>query len=202
MSQKKEDILDAATALFSKFGYHSVGIDLIIKNSGVAKMTFYKHFPSKDDLVHKVLSRRDEMLRKSIELYIKPSDVPLNKLKSVFDWYEDWINSEDFHGCMFIKASEEFVEPNCKIREASKIHKHWFTGLLNRILSELPINDSLKVAKHVVILLEGLTVRSNMYNTCSRSELRFSLECVIQLIDFKVKVEGVQNSVSASHESM
>jgi AcrR family transcriptional regulator len=187
MSQKKEDILDAATALFSKFGYHSVGVDLIIKESGVAKMTFYKHFPSKVDLVHKVLSRRDQMLRKSIGLYIKPSDIPLKKLKSVFDWYEDWMNSEGFHGCMFIKASEEFVETNCKIREASKIHKHWFTGFLDRIISELPVNDSLKIAKHVVILLEGLTVRSNMYNTYSRSELRFSLECVIQLIESKMK---------------
>ena len=187
INQKKEDILSAATDLFAKFGYHAVGIDLIIKQSGVAKMTFYKHFPSKDDLIQKVLIRRDEDLRVSISSDVEKSRTPLSRLKSVFDWYENWMLSENFHGCMFIKASEEFPDPDCPIRDIAQNHKQWFTGLLNKLLIDLSVDGSQKIAKHIVILLEGLTVRSNMYSTTSQSEIRFSWKCVKQLIDANKK---------------
>jgi len=183
ISQKKEDIISAATCLFSKFGYHAVGVDLIIQESNVAKMTFYKHFPSKNELIERVLKRRDQDLRNSIMEFIEASKSPLTRLKSVFDWYENWMLSDSFHGCMFIKASEEFSEPSCTVREIAQKHKQWITGLLDRLLIDLDVGNSLKIAKHIVVLLEGLTVRSNMYSTSSRSEIQFSWKCVKQLVD-------------------
>ena len=51
MSDKEEAVLVAATRLFSEFGFHSVVVDTIVAESNVAKMTFYKYFPSKDDLI-------------------------------------------------------------------------------------------------------------------------------------------------------
>jgi len=193
MTQKKEDILAAATTLFSKFGYHAVGVDLIIQNSKVAKMTFYKHFPSKNELIQHVLKKRDEDIRASIIQSIESSKSPISKLKSVFDWYGDWMLSDSFHGCMFIKASEEFSEADCPMRQISQGHKQWFTSLLNRLLIDLHTDNSLQIAKHIVILLEGLTIRSNMYSTSSQAELRFSWTCVKQLIE--VNRESLDSSI-------
>ncbi|WP_335962253.1 TetR/AcrR family transcriptional regulator, partial [Acinetobacter haemolyticus] len=57
---KKEDIIATALYLFNRHNYSSVGVDRIISESGVAKMTFYKYFPSKENLIEECLSRRNK----------------------------------------------------------------------------------------------------------------------------------------------
>ena len=53
----RDRILDTVSQLFYRDGYHAVGIDTIVERSGVAKMTLYRHFPSKDDLIAAYLER-------------------------------------------------------------------------------------------------------------------------------------------------
>ena len=55
MKEKRQILIDTATRLFSQDGYHAVGIDRILAEAGVAKMTLYKYFPSKKELVVEVL---------------------------------------------------------------------------------------------------------------------------------------------------
>lgn len=181
-NQKKEDILTAAMNLFSQHGFHAVGVDLIIQQSGVAKMTFYRHFPSKDELIQSVLIRRNENLQESIKSNADKYQTPMLRLKSVFEWYENWFRSEDFHGCMFIRASEEFRGPNCPIRKVAQQHKKWFVNFLEALLSDIQIRNSMEIAKHIVILLEGLTVKSNLCCSSSKEEVDFSWRCVEQLV--------------------
>jgi AcrR family transcriptional regulator len=59
-SDARERILDTAYELFSRNGIRAVGVDAIIDRSGVARMTLYRHFGSKDALVLAFLERRDE----------------------------------------------------------------------------------------------------------------------------------------------
>ncbi|MDQ1058615.1 AcrR family transcriptional regulator [Arthrobacter globiformis] len=54
-------ILGIAYDLFSRRGIRDVGVNELIESSGVAKSTFYRHFPSKDDLVLAVLALRDQI---------------------------------------------------------------------------------------------------------------------------------------------
>ncbi|WP_267555739.1 TetR/AcrR family transcriptional regulator, partial [Rhizobium rhizogenes] len=58
MSSKKEQLIKVATDLFSRHGFHPVGVDRILAEAGVARMTLYNHFPGKDDLTSAVLDRR------------------------------------------------------------------------------------------------------------------------------------------------
>lgn len=162
---KQEDILDTATSLFSEFGYHAVGIDRIIAESKVAKMTLYKHFPSKDFLIESVLVRRDTMLRESIINNLNKEPTPLLKLKSIFDWYSRWFQSEDFHGCMFIKATEEFSDVTSNIRKFSQDHKVWITDLMESLLKEVGVKNADAMAAHLIVILDGLTVQANMFTT-------------------------------------
>ena len=62
-SGKRDHLIDTALGLFSRYGYHAMGIDRILAESGVAKMTLYNHFKSKDELILAVLRRRDERFR-------------------------------------------------------------------------------------------------------------------------------------------
>ena len=186
-NKKEESILIGATELFSKFGYHAVGVDSIVENANVAKMTLYKFFPSKDILIEKTLVRRSLILQQDITDSVSKARSPMGRIKSVFDWHEKWLTSPGFNGCMFIKASEEFPEPDSPIKEASQLHKNWMTAYLIELLNELRIANIHKIAKYIVVVLEGLTVNTNVYSTKKVADLRFSWQCIKQLIEFNQK---------------
>jgi len=183
INKKEEAILICATELFSRFGYHAVGVDLIVEKSNVAKMTFYKYFPSKNILIQRVLVRRGLDLQKMLTDGASRAHTPLGRLKSIFNWYESWLTSSDFNGCMFIKASEEFPEPDGPIKQVTQAHKAWFTGYISELLADLSVANAQKVAKYIVVVLEGLSVSSNMYKVNNLSEIRFSWRCVKQIVE-------------------
>ena len=160
--EKKPDILKAATALFSKNGYHAVGVDSIVAASNVAKMTFYKYFPSKEYLIEQVLEKRDGDLRESIYAAMKNKRSPQTKIKALFDWYEAWFNTSDYYGCMFIKASDEFPNIGGRIKAISKAHKLWLEGVLDELLQEMAVKAHTSLAIAIMVMLDGLTVRTNM----------------------------------------
>lgn len=186
-SKKEELILVGATELFSRFGYHAVGVDSIVENSNVAKMTLYKFFPSKDILIERTLVRRSIMLQQSIKDSVAKARSPMGRIKSVFDWHEKWLMDPDFNGCMFIKASEEFPDADSPIKEASQLHKNWMTEYLTALLNDLGIANIRKIAKYIVIVLEGLTVSANINCTKKVADLRFSWQCIKQLIESNQK---------------
>ena len=83
---KKEDIITTALNLFNRHNYSSIGIDRIINESGVAKMTFYKYFPSKESLIEECLSRRNKSIQQAIEQQLNQIDEGdyLGKIKAVY----------------------------------------------------------------------------------------------------------------------
>ena len=182
IKSKQESILDTATSLFSQFGYNEVGIDRIIAESNIAKMTLYKYFPSKEILIEKVLLRRDNELRISILDCVNKNKLPLKKLKAIFDWYEEWFKSPQFHGCMFIKASEEFFDKSSNIRQISQNHKVWLTELISSILHENGTASPDKLALYLMVILDGLTVTSNMFESSSINQTNIVWNYVKHLI--------------------
>src|SRR3977135_4369289 len=105
----REKVLDAAYGLFSRQGIRAVGVDAIIARAGVAKMTFYRHFPSKEDLVLAFLERREQLwTREWLEKQIKQrATTPREQLIAIFDLFEEWFERDDFEGCPFISAMLE-----------------------------------------------------------------------------------------------
>ena len=68
---KREHLVETAQRLFSKHGYHGTGIDMILKESGVAKKTLYYHFQSKEELIVEVLRRYDEQFSLMVDSKVK-----------------------------------------------------------------------------------------------------------------------------------
>ena len=98
----RDRILEVASKLFYQNGIRAVGVDTIIAQSDVAKMTFYKHFKSKELLVLEFLNRRDELWRAWFESRVeqlapKIEDRPL----AIFDALEERFSRKDFRGCAF-----------------------------------------------------------------------------------------------------
>lgn len=187
MSKKEEDIIQSATKLFSEFGYHAVGIDTIIAESNVAKMTFYKYFPSKELLIEGVLKRRDEDLQAGILRTVESCRTPMAKLKAIFDWYENWFCGADFHGCMFIKASEEFPRGATRVREIIENFKSWLIELIKEILQKAGAANAAVLAQHIVVVLDGLTVKFNMDVSVAHTEMASNWKLIKKLVQLHIK---------------
>src|SRR5690349_4815887 len=109
----RDRILDAAYDLFSANGIRAVGIDAILERSGVAKMTLYRHFPSKQDLALAYLDERDARWTHDwleAEVTSRTSD-PRERLLAIFDVFDEWFRRPDFEGCAFINVMLEGDEP-------------------------------------------------------------------------------------------
>lgn len=183
INKKEKAFLEAAIDVFSQFGYHAVGVDLIVERSGAAKMTLYKYFSSKDILIERALIYQSSLLQKDITDSVSKSRTPMGRLKSIFDWYERCVSDPNFAGDMFIKASEEFPELDTPIKEAVQAHKDWLTVYLVEVLNDLSVNNARKIAQYIVVVLDGLLVSSNVYSIKERNNMRFSWQCVKQLVE-------------------
>jgi AcrR family transcriptional regulator len=99
-------IVVTAYDLFSHRGIRDVGVDELIRASGVAKATFYRHFPSKDDVALAFLKRRDElwMMGSVVPEAKSRAEKPDDQLLAIFDVYDQWFQDDDFEACSFVKV--------------------------------------------------------------------------------------------------
>ncbi len=158
-SQKREHLLGVALDLFYRHGFHNTGIDTILAQSGVAKMTLYKYFPSKEDLIVAVLERRDaEFLSWLTREAERCAGAPLQRLLGVFEAYEKWFKGARFHGCLFMNACAEYPDAAHPIHRAAALHKRQLYTFVLRLVEDLGVRDSVLLAQEIMLLLEGATV--------------------------------------------
>lgn len=118
-----ERILAVATELFYRNGYRATGINEVIDKSGVAKATFYKHFPAKEDLARAYLKTSREAELAFIEQYVAAQDEPLNRFLAVMGSLKPWAIDTDFRGCAFINMASEVPDPHHTLRrEGTKLY--------------------------------------------------------------------------------
>ncbi len=158
-SPKRGDLVDAAWRLFYRDGYHAVGIDTVLAEAGVAKMTLYKHFPSKEDLIAAVLARRSNEVQAALEEEIEAAGRnPTKRLLAVFTSLDKWFHSGDFNGCAFIKAVAEYPDPKSKPHAVAAAHKASLRTRLTQLATELPAKDPATLANQLMLLTEGAIV--------------------------------------------
>jgi AcrR family transcriptional regulator len=158
-SEARQRILETADRLFYQDGIRAVGIDRIIAEAEVAKMSLYKHFPSKDDLVLAVLLFREEgtleFFRSAIERHGKKAKSPL---RAFFAALKEWFATPGFRGCPFQNAAAELADPAHPSTEFVRGHKQRFSEFLRGLVAETVGKAGAKVAPAVAILVEGAVV--------------------------------------------
>jgi AcrR family transcriptional regulator len=156
----RERILEAAYELFSRHGVRAVGIDAIIRRSGVARMTLYRHFASKEALVLAFLERREQRwtqdwLQAEVQ---RRSDDPAQRLLAVFDVFDEWFRREDFEGCSFINVLLEIAEPQSKLHHASAQYLAKIRALVVDLARDAGVADPEGLAHKWHILMKGSIV--------------------------------------------
>ncbi|MBZ9559714.1 MULTISPECIES: TetR/AcrR family transcriptional regulator [unclassified Modicisalibacter] len=160
---KRDDILATATRLFGEYGYHAVGVDRIRDEACVSKMTLYHHFPGKEALVEAVLAQRHERFMASLGAVVESMRTPDERLRAVFDWHARWFASEHFHGCMFIKATEEYARQPEALLALSRRHKDEVAELVEGILAEYEGEAVTGLARLVQVTLDGMIVNAYLF---------------------------------------
>jgi AcrR family transcriptional regulator len=156
----RERILATAYELFSRQGIRAVGIDAIVESSGVARMTLYRHFASKDALVLAFLERRDERwtkdwLQREVELR---TDDPGGRLLAIFDVFDEWFQRPDFEGCSFINVLLEIAEPGHVVHQASRDYLAGIRAFVGQLASAAGVADPEAFARQWHILMKGSIV--------------------------------------------
>jgi AcrR family transcriptional regulator len=161
--EKRQHIVETAYALFKRDGFHATGIDTIIAEAGVAKMTMYRHFPSKDLLIVEVLDWRAQRFERQLDQLAEVDGSPEQKIAKILDWYGHWFQSRDFHGCLFAHAVAEYGDPAHPIFKAATSQKNSLQRRLRRILEEkLPRHRAESMATSLLMLIEGATLLAQM----------------------------------------
>lgn len=163
ISDKRQHIIETAYALFKSGGFHATGIDRIIADAEVAKMTMYRHFPSKDGLIVEVLRFRTDRFNRQLDELAATVATADEKIATVFDWYERWFRSPEFHGCLFAHALAEFGDARHPVFQAVAGHKDGLRQRLRDILeAEMSADRAESAATALFMLLEGATLLAQM----------------------------------------
>jgi AcrR family transcriptional regulator len=154
--------LATAERLFYRDGFRVVGIDTLLAEAGVAKMTLYNHFASKDDLISAVLVKRDRWFRDSLTTAVSEAGrSPLKQLQAVFDWHERWFGGSDFNGCAFLRALSEYPDPDHPINKTAWSHKEGIKALLATICQAAEAKNPVTLASTLNMLLDGAIVAAH-----------------------------------------
>ena len=164
VSSKKEQLIRVATDLFSRHGFHPVGIDRILSDAGVARMTLYNHFPSKDALIYAVLERRFQDIMASIHGSVEQTASGKEQLRAIFAWHETWFGTPEFSGCLFERALAEFGTDHPKISAVAIRYKKTMTAWMSEMLKTfLPEQAAASISSLLMILLDGATIDARAF---------------------------------------
>jgi AcrR family transcriptional regulator len=163
-SAKRAHLMATAQRLFYRDGFRLVGIDTLLAEAGVAKMTLYNHFSSKEELIVAVIEKQDADVRAALVAAAAAAGrSPARQIAAVFDWLKGWFESADFKGCTFIRACSEYPEANHPIHQAAQRHKQAVKGMLLQIVTEAGAKNPAELANALGLLLDGaiLTAHSS-----------------------------------------
>jgi AcrR family transcriptional regulator len=150
-------ILDAASQLIYSSGIRGTSADRIIEAAGITKVTFYRHFPTKTDLVVAYLERQADLERGAYEAAADEAD-PLRALENLAEFIGTVTCLPGFRGCAFINAAAETPDPHDPVRAVVDAHRRWTHDLFARIAAEAGVTDPETTARRLVMLRDGAMI--------------------------------------------
>ena len=154
-SAARERILETASRLFYARGLRAVGVDTIIAESGVAKATFYKHFPAKDHLVVAYLDRVDEVWTGQLHAAAEAAgSAPADQLIGVFGALDSACRRDGYRGCGFINAAAESA-PGTVAHDRTVTHKQKVLAWLGDLAADAGAPRPGQLARSLALLLDG-----------------------------------------------
>lgn len=153
----RQRILDAANELFYNHGIRATSADRIIEQVGITKVTFYRHFRGKSDLVVAYLEQQSAAEQAWLTSTVHEGE-PLATVHTVAAGIGAASCSPGFRGCAFINAAAEYPDPEDPVRIAVDAHRAWLIDFFAAIAEQAGARDVTSVANQLMILRDGAMV--------------------------------------------
>lgn len=174
MNEKRRLLIDTAFNLFYEHGIDGVGINEILKVSGVAKKTLYNHFESKDDLVIETLKERDIVFLTWLNSELQNSKTNDEVIQNLFSTLTKWFHNNvpeltNFRGCYFLKVSGQCSDSYNPIFKYCVEHKQKVRNLIAAYLSGI---NSITI-EQICLLKEGAIITAYL-----KQDLNVAEKCI------------------------
>lgn len=150
----RERLLRTASRLFYAEGIHAVGVDRLVTEASVTRATFYRHFPSKDDLVGAYLQATAATIRGAVE-EARRGRSPHDAVRAVMTVLGDATGVDGFRGCQFLNAAAEYPDTAHPVRAIIDDQRTWLFGVLRDLSADLGHPDPDHAARVLVLLHDG-----------------------------------------------
>ncbi len=155
----RDRLVSAATRLFCAKGIAATGIDAVLREAGVAKMTLYKIFGSKDRLVEAVLEEEGRRWRDwFIPALTAGDEQPRTKLDRIFPLLREWFERDEFFGCPFINAVGEHDKNDPRLRSLALRHKAVVLDAIASLATAAGAKDPASLSHQIGLLIDGAIV--------------------------------------------
>ncbi|MBP1992084.1 TetR/AcrR family transcriptional regulator [Paenibacillus eucommiae] len=169
-SAAREQLLVTASRLFFERGFHAVGVDTIVAEAGITKMTMYKHFPSKDHLIFAILERSGEMYWEWFEHTIHGIKQPEQQLLAIFEAVaKRHPMSPQSTFCLYQAVAVEFPFPEHMANKSAVDHKQSIIKRLESICEQAGLKSPGLLARQLFVFLEGFCISSRFFGADSPS---------------------------------
>ncbi len=168
----KERIVSAASKLFYGEGIGRVSMDAVAEKAGVTKRTLYYHFRSKDDLVAAYLDGRDQPNLALFQRWFAGTNGGLaDKTRGIFLNLGQSARHPKWKGCGFLRTMAELANmPGHPAMKVGAEHKKKFEQWIRTMVEAEGIEDGLRLARQIMLLLDGAFAVTLLHRDASYME--------------------------------
>jgi AcrR family transcriptional regulator len=159
----KDQVFQTASRLFYQSGYRAIGVDTIAAESGIGKMTLYRHYPSKDDLIVAYLKDSDELFWKNFEELTKDAPTAREKLLAFFDGLQEYATTPACYGCPFLNVATEYPDTDYAGHQVAIEHKQSVRVKFRQLAKEAGAKKPDILADQLFLLMDGAYMASRMF---------------------------------------
>jgi AcrR family transcriptional regulator len=159
----KDKVFRTASRLFYQHGYRAIGVDTLAAESGIGKMTLYRHYPSKDDLIAAYLRNSNETFWRNFEAITNGAATAREKLLAFFDALQDYVTTPACYGCPFLNMAAEYPETAYPGHQVALEHKELVRARFRQLATEAAAQQPEALADQLFLLMDGAYMASRMF---------------------------------------
>jgi len=185
----KDKLFQTAARLFYQHGYRAIGVDTIAAESGIGKMTLYRHYPSKDDLIVAFLRQSNEDFWDYFEKSAQDAPTAREKLIAFFQALQAYVVSPACYGCPFLNVATEYPETDYAGHQVALEHKQAVRARFNQLAQQAGVRQPKALANALFLLMDGAYMAARMFGSAPGSPAANVAEVARQLIDAHCNAE-------------
>lgn len=179
----KEILFQTAARLFYQYGYRAIGVDTIAAESGIGKMTLYRHYPSKDNLIAAYLKDSNKVFWDNFEQITKDAPTPSEKLLAFFKALQEYVVTPVCYGCPFLNVATEFPEPDYSGHQVALEHKKSVRARFFQLAFEAKAHDPDVLANTLILLMDGAYMAARMFGSSKSNPAANLAEAARQVVE-------------------